>query len=173
MENQAKNSLEGSNPDVQKPALKPLVGRVEHRLDPKRRFTIPTNWFTRMGEPKHVYVMPSLTDRKCLEVFTPDEFDKRLEPYNRRALSDEEMAEFISHIGEIVSIVAVDTQNRIRVNDQLLKHAGIGGGDEEIVVLIGANDLFEIWSIQNRPNLDKTESNPMANLIGKAKKFKF
>ena len=40
-----------------------FVGRYDHALDPKKRFTIPREWRNLMGNPEFVYVMPDPKDR--------------------------------------------------------------------------------------------------------------
>ena len=91
--------------------IQPLLGRADHRLDPKRRFTIPTDWYERMGRPPQVYVMPSLSHLhgpRCLDIFCPAEFDRRMEAFRHAALSDATKASFTSRIGELVSCLSVD-----------------------------------------------------------------
>ena len=131
----------------------PLTGRYDHRLDPKRRFTIPSEWIERMGKPSRVYVMKSLSGRRCIDVFSQSEFDKKLEPFRNRAITDEAAAGFLSRLGERVESLGIDTQNRIRVKDSLLGYAGITDDDDDLV-LIGATFRFEIWSLGNRPKDD-------------------
>ena len=153
-----------------KPDMEPVLGRADHRLDPKKRFTIPADWFERMGRPAKIYVMPSLSKRPCLEVFSPAEFDRRMAPFRQKALSDAGAASFTSRIGEHVDSVSVDTQNRVRVKDSHLAFAQI---KREDVVLIGAGNRFEVWSIENRPKLDGAESESISRLADDAAKFSF
>jgi len=154
-------------------AMQPLLGRADHKLDPKRRFTIPADWFERMGRPSQVYVMPSLAHlggtARCLDVFCPAEFDRRMEAFRGAALSDAALARFTSRIGELVTCVAVDTMNRIRVKDSLLAFAGISGE----VVLIGAGYHVEAWSPANRPKLDGSEADVLASLVDEARSLGF
>ena len=35
-----------------------LLGRYDHALDPKKRFTIPAGWRQILGDPQYVFVMP-------------------------------------------------------------------------------------------------------------------
>ena len=154
-------------------SIQPLLGRADHRLDPKKRFTIPSDWFERMGRPAQVYVMPSLAHlggaERCLDLFCPSEFDRRMETFRGAALSDAAKARFTSRIGELVSCVAVDTMNRIRVKDSLLSFAGISGD----VVLIGAGFHVEVWSPANRPKLDGSEADVLAALAVEAQSIGF
>ena len=151
-------------------AIQPILGRADHRLDPKRRFTIPSDWFERMGRPLQVYAMPSLSRMRRLDVFCPSEFDKKMESFRSTALSDAATSSFTSRIGELINCVAVDSQNRIRIKDSLLTYAGIGNDD---VVLIGAGFHFEIWSIENRPRIDGSEADLLEQLANEAITMKF
>ena len=151
------------------PEIQPILGRADHRLDPKRRFTIPTDWFERMGRPAQVYVMPSLSRARCLDVFCPAEFDKRMESFRGAALSDTVKARFTSRIGELISCLSVDTQNRIRPKDSLLAYAGI----ESDVVLVGTGYHFEVWSLANRPKVDGAEADLLEQLASEAQSFGF
>ena len=153
----------------EKPEIQPILGRADHRLDPKRRFTIPTDWYERMGRPAQVYVMPSLSRARCLDVFCPSEFDKRMESFRNAALSDSAKARFTSRIGELVSCVTVDTMNRIRVKDSLLAFAGLSSD----VVLIGAGFHIEVWSLANRPKVDGSEADILADLVSEAQSMGF
>lgn len=151
-------------------AIQPILGRADHRLDPKRRFTIPSDWFERMGRPSQVYAMPSLSRMRRLDVFSPTEFDKKMESFRNTALSDAATSSFTSRIGELINCVAVDSQNRIRIKDSLLAYAGIGNDD---VVLIGAGFHFEVWSIGNRPRIDGDEDDLLEQLANEAITMKF
>ena len=152
--------------------IQPLLGRADHRLDPKRRFTIPTDWYERMGRPPQVYVMPSLSHLhgpRCLDIFCPAEFDRRMEAFRHAALSDATKASFTSRIGELVSCLSVDTMNRIRVKDSLLAFAGL----KSDVVLIGAGYHVEVWSPENRPKIDGSEADVLAQLATEAQSMGF
>lgn len=141
--------------------IKPVFGRADHRLDPKRRFTIPTDWFDRMGKPEQVYAMPSLSRMRCLDVFCPSEFDKRMEQFRDAALSDSTISRFTSRLGELINCITVDVQNRVRIKDSLLAFAGLG----DDLVLIGAGFHFEVWSLENRPKTDGSESEILEQLL--------
>ena len=152
--------------------IQPLLGRADHKLDPKRRFTIPTDWYERMGRPPQVYVMPSLSHLhgpRCLDIFCPAEFDRRMEAFRHAALSDATKASFTSRIGELVSCLSVDTMNRIRVKDSLLAFAGLTTD----VVLIGAGYHVEGWSPENRPKIDGSEADVLAQLATEAQSMNF
>ena len=149
--------------------IQPILGRADHRLDPKRRFTIPADWYERMGRPEQVYAMPSLSRMRCLDVFCPAEFDTRMESFRSTALSDQAKSRFTSRIGELINCVTVDSQNRIRIKDSLLAYAGL----EEDVVLIGSGFHFEVWSLAERPKIDGSEADILEQLANEAISFNF
>jgi len=153
MEDESKNSREGAIFNVPGVGHQPLVDRADHRLDSKRRFTIPSLWYELMGKPAQVYAMPSISRQKCIDVFSPAEFNKKFAPLRDKALYDSKAAQFTSRIGELVSIISVDNANRIRLKDSLLAYIGIGSATEE-VVLIGNDNRFEVWSLENKPPKD-------------------
>ena len=154
--------------EVRPRAVKPMFGRADHRLDPKRRLTIPTSWFERMGRPEEVYAMPSLTQRNCIEVFSPPEFDRRTEALRDASLTNSALAGFLSNLGELIECVSVDSQNRIRIKDSLLSFAGL----KDKVVFIGAGFHIELWSLENRPAMDGAEIKVVSELLAHPKFLK-
>ena len=154
--------------EVRPRAVKPMFGRADHRLDPKRRLTIPTSWYERMGRPEEVYVMPSLTERRCLEVYSPPEFDRRTEVLRNASMTNPAMAEFLSNLGELIECVGVDGQNRIRVKDSLLAFANL----KDKVVFIGAGFHIELWSLEERPIIDGSEHKVVKEILAQRKLLK-
>lgn len=128
-----------------------LLGSYPHRLDPKRRMTIPAVLRSRMGSPDIVYVVPSLTGRKCLEVFNPEAFEMRLGELNRAALTDEAASEFVTLMGRVSETLDVDVQGRIRISDRLLERIGVGRD----VVIVGAVNRLQVWAAGSEPTFDE------------------
>lgn len=149
--------------------IQPILGRADHRLDPKRRFTIPSDWVERMGKPSQVYVMPSLSRTGCLDVFSPAEFDRRMERFRAVALTGTAKAQFLSRLGEMVVCCSLDTQNRIRVKDSLLAYVGMKAD----AVLIGVGYHFEVWSLERRPKIDGNENALLEELAAAAGELGF
>ena len=92
-----------------------------------------------------------------------------MEKFRTAALSDASKAAFTSRIGELVSCLSVDTMNRIRVKDSLLAFAGLTTD----VVLIGAGYHVEAWSPENRPKIDGSEADVLAQLATEAQSMNF
>jgi MraZ protein len=118
-----------------------LVGRFDHALDPKKRFTIPAGWRELMGSPAYVYIMPDPRD-KCLNLLPPAEMEGRLEKLRQRALFDKGAGSALRVLGENSEQVMLDVQGRIRIKDRLLKFALL----EEKVVMVGALNRVQLWS---------------------------
>lgn len=158
-------TLQEGNPSDRKP----LIGRCDHRLDPKWRFTIPLQWFERMGRPREVYVMRSLSREPCLEAFAAADFDERLRPFRNRALSDARMAAFLRELSEATELLTVDSQNRIRVPDAMLAYAGL----ESDIVLYGSDFHFEVWSLAKRPKQLGNDPGRIDSLATESKELNF
>jgi MraZ protein len=118
-----------------------LVGRFDHALDPKKRFTIPAGWRDLMGSPAYVYIMPDPRE-KCLNLLPPAEMEGRLEKLRQRALFDKGAGSALRVLGENAEQVMLDVQGRIRIKDRLLKFALL----EEKVVMVGALNRVQLWS---------------------------
>lgn len=118
-----------------------LVGRFDHALDPKKRFTIPAGWRELMGAPAYVYVMPDPRET-CLNLLAPSEMEGRLEKLRQRALFDKGASRALRILGENSEQVSLDVQGRIRIKDRLLKFARL----DETVAMVGALNRVQLWS---------------------------
>jgi MraZ protein len=123
-----------------------IVGSFVHSLDPKKRLTIPSVWRSQIGKPQSVYVMPDL-HKPCLNLYPSSEMIRKLETLRQYAMGDEAAREAFREMGEFSEVATWDSQGRIRVSDRLLEFAGL----DDRVVLVGALDRIELWSLENRP----------------------
>ncbi len=129
-----------------------LVGRYDHALDPKKRFTIPAGWRELMGTPDYVYIMPDPKE-KCLNLLPPAEMEGRLDKLRQRALFDRGASAALRVLGENSEQVMLDVQGRIRIKDRLLKFAML----EETVVMVGALNRVQLWSPALRPDVETVD----------------
>ncbi len=159
------------NPSTQ-PECVSLVGRYDHRLDPKRRLTIPSSWFETLGSPKRMAVMRSRTGEPCLEVFTEAEQMARMKAFEEASRRDKAIKDFLRAVSENTEILTVDVQNRIRVSDLLLRHAKLGG-EENQVVLIGMAGHFEVWSLAEKPPVSENAGAGYDEWVKKAMELGF
>lgn len=117
-----------------------FVGTYVHKLDPKNRLTIPSDWREVVGKTE-LYLMPGLTER-CLVGMSAHEMGRRSQAIRRASIADEKARPLARFLGGQVNRVSWDSQGRILVGDDMLKHAGITGE----VVLVGTFETFELWS---------------------------
>lgn len=118
-----------------------FLGRFDHALDPKKRFTIPRDWRTLMGNPEFVYVMPDPEER-CLNIIPAVEMESRLAKLRERALFDPALSRVLRKIGASSEMPTVDVQGRIRISDRLMKFANLTG----VVAMLGAVRTIQLWN---------------------------
>lgn len=117
-----------------------LTGRFEHALDPKKRLTVPACW--REQVKPYVFVAPSRVEgENCLTLIPAAEMELQLEALRKKPLFDKQ-ARAQLRVFENIEQCVLDSQGRIRINDDLLKFAGLADG----VVLKGALRMAELWS---------------------------
>ena len=117
-----------------------LVGRVDHALDPKKRFTIPSEWRAVMGNPDYVYVLPDGTS-PCLNLVPKAEMEARLEKLREKALFDPALNRALQTIGANAEQLPLDIQGRIRVCDKLLRFANL----TTTVAMVGSVRMIKLW----------------------------
>lgn len=117
-----------------------LVGRFDYALDPKKRFTIPSEWRDVMGNPEYVYVMPDSKER-CLNLIPRAEMEARLEKLREKALFDPALNAALQRIGASSEQLVLDKQGRIRVCDRLLQFANL----TTTVAMLGSVRMVKLW----------------------------
>ena len=120
-----------------------LVGRRDYALDPKKRFTIPSEWRAAMGDPAYVYVMPDRKE-KCVNVLPPGEMESRLEKLREKALFDPAANAAYLTIGANSDQLTLDCQGRIRVSDKRLQFANL----TTTVAMVGAVRMIKLYDPQ-------------------------
>lgn len=117
-----------------------FVGHYAHSLDAKRRVTIPSDWREAAGGGA-LYVLPGVTT-PCLHVFTARDMSERVKATRKVSIADTKAQRLQRWLFSKACRAVPDGAGRIRVSDELLDGAGIGGQ----VVLVGAANRFELWS---------------------------
>ena len=140
-----------------------FVGRYDHALDPKRRFTIPREWRNLMGNPEFVYVIPDPKDR-CLDIIPTVEMESRLEVLRQKALFDPALRPVLQKIGSSSEMPALDVQGRIRVSDKLLRFANL----TTTVAMLGAVRMIQLWDPAALPPADEVDQVGLREALAKA-----
>ena len=129
-----------------------FVGRYDHALDPKKRFTIPSEWRKLMGNPEFVYVMPD-PEKRCVNIIPAVEMEARLAKLRERALFDPALAPVLEKIGSSSEMPTLDVQGRIRISDKLLQFANL----TTTVAMVGAVRLIKLWDPAALEPADKVD----------------
>jgi len=121
-------------------AQAPFMGKHAHKLDPKKRLTIPAAWRELMGEKTGVYVMPGI-ERACLMLMPQPVMSELLSRLQGLQLSNPEEMDLMLTVASESDHLPFDAQGRIRIKDEHLAYAGLEGE----VVLAGAFNRIELW----------------------------
>ena len=137
-----------------------LVGRFDYNLDPKKRFTIPSEWRAALGNPAYVYVMPDPSE-KCLDLIPADEMDVKLEELRKQALFDPACEAALDILAGNSQQATLDVQGRIRVCDKLLQFANL----TTTVAMVGSFRKAKLWNPKALKPADKVDQTAIANAI--------
>lgn len=124
-------------------AQAPFMGKHAHKLDPKKRLTVPSGWRSLMGEGG-VFLMPGI-DRACLQLLPGPVMTQFMQKLQGMQLSNPEEMELMLTLASESDHLNFDVQGRIRVKDEHLDYAGLTGE----VILAGAFNRIELWSPEN------------------------
>ena len=127
-----------------------FLGRHDFALDPKKRFTIPSEWRGALGNV--VYVMPDRRER-CLNLYSQEEMDVFLEQLRQKALLDPALNKVFAKLGAVSQQLSLDIQGRIRICDKLLQFANL----TTTVAMVGAVRKIELWKPEALPPEDKVD----------------
>lgn len=115
-------------------------GEFEHTLDKKGRIILPSKFRETISAKYIESVVITLGIDKCLVVFTPDVWDKKVNKLKEVPKTDD-MRFFARLFTARAGDAAIDKQGRISIPLKLRREAGI---DKEIII-IGTIDHMEIW----------------------------
>ena len=116
-----------------------FLGRHDFALDPKKRFTIPSEWRAILGNV--VYVIPDRKE-KCLNLYSKAEMDVFLDQLRQKALLDPALNKVFAKIGAVSQQLSLDVQGRIRICDKLLQFANL----TTTVAMVGSVRMIKVYS---------------------------
>ena len=115
-----------------------LVGKYLNKIDQKNRIFVPAKHRDILGS---FFYINSSSERECIDCYSEQEFNKRyMKVLNNdgKYVSDYDLAmDFFAEAND----VAVDSQGRITIPQELIEKAGI----TEVALVIGKGDHIEIW----------------------------
>jgi MraZ protein len=114
-----------------------FYGRYEHSLDTKGRVVLPARF--RGQFEAHAFLTQYLDG--CLALWTPEEFDKRLEVYSQR----QELSAADRNLARVwaggTQEVEIDRQGRLPLPQYLKDFAHL----DRAVLVMGAMERIELW----------------------------
>ena len=140
-----------------------LVGRFDHALDPKKRFTIPSEWRAVMGNPAYVYVIADPVER-CLDLVPVAEMASRLEKLREKALFDPGANRALQTIGAVSELPQLDVQGRIRIGDKLLQFANL----TTTVAMLGSVRMIKLWDPEALAPAETVDQKALAEALREA-----
>jgi MraZ protein len=133
---------------VSGPTQSAFFGKFSHSVDEKNRVAIPAKWRAAAKGSKGFYVLPH--PKNCLLVLTASAMGKMMDRAEGVSIGEYERQDVIRVIASRAHDTPCDSQGRISLTEELLKHAGI---DKE-AVLVGMLRQFEIWSPERWTQVD-------------------
>ncbi len=127
-----------------------FLGRHDFALDPKKRFTIPSEWRGAMGNV--VYVIPDRKE-KCLNLYSKAEMDVFLGQLREKALLDPALNKVCAAIGAVSQQLTLDVQGRIRICDRLLQFANL----TTTVAMVGSVRMVKLYNPSVLPPEDEVD----------------
>ena len=116
-----------------------FLGRHDYALDPKKRFTSPSEWRAILGDV--VYVMPDRKER-CLNLYSQEEMGVFLEQLRQKALLDPALNKVFAKLGAVSQQLSLDVQGRIRICDKLLQFANL----TTTVAIVGSVRMLKVYN---------------------------
>lgn len=139
-----------------------FVGTFRHAVDEKKRLAIPAKWRAAAKGAQEFYVLP--LPNHHLFVLPESAMDKMLERVDDISIGEYERRNVLRLITGDANGSPCDSQGRITLTEELLKHAEI----EDEAVLVGVLKGFEIWS---PARLEEVKRNTSANFAESAKQL--
>ncbi len=116
------------------------TGLFRHTLDDKGRVTIPSAWRGAHAEDDAFLATPHPDG--YIAVLPPAEVEKLQAKIAQMALSDGPGQDFVARFFAQTQSFSFDKQGRVRLNPELLEHAGIA----KDAVLVGALNKFNLYA---------------------------
>jgi MraZ protein len=128
-----------------------LFGKYAHTLDSKGRVAIPLRFRETLinDDSRRVTLLQGFEG--CIFCYGADELEKILARLSTQAFDRKEIRELLRWLSSAGSVVDIDAQGRIQLNEEQRAVAGL----QKEVLLIGAGSRIEIWSperFESRPN---------------------
>jgi len=126
-----------------------FVGTFRHSVDEKNRLAIPAKWRAAARGAQEFYVLP--LPENHLYVLPESAMDKMLDKVDDISIGQYERRDALRLIAGKAHGASCDSQGRILLTEELMRHAGI----QNDAVLVGVLKGFEIWSPSHHEKVNK------------------
>ncbi len=133
-----------------------FVGAFERQLDDKGRLALPAAFRDRLGE--HCYLAKGLD--KSVLVVPAATFEDEAAEMTARVKSGEITRNELRALAASASLVSLDKQGRVNIEEQLRQYAGLHA--TEPVIVAGSFDRLEIWSPERYVRVNEAGTESMA-----------
>jgi MraZ protein len=140
-----------------------FVGTFRHSVDEKKRLAIPAKWRAAAKGAQEFFVLPDLQSHHLI-VLPESAMDKMMDRVDDISISESARRNALRLITGDAHGTPCDSQGRIILTTELMKHAGI----ESEAVLVGVLKGFEIWS---PAKLAEARKDAVANFAESAKQL--
>lgn len=126
-----------------------FVGKSHCKLDSKNRLLIPSKFAKfipqRMDGETGVDVVVNRSFDKCINIYTPDEWDRVKAPYENLNPLERENRILKRMFFEFADGLTFDSNGRINMSSDLLDFAGI---KKEVILLGYSENILEMWDVE-------------------------
>lgn len=137
-----------------------FVGTHERQLDDKGRLALPASFRTHLGE--HCYLV--FGDDQCVNVIPADQFETMAAQLISRVERGEASRQRQRAVASSATLVTVDKQGRVTVDERLRTYAGLQTDGK--VVVTGNFNLIEIWAPEKFAQINDEGTNNLAGANG-------
>lgn len=116
-----------------------FVGEFDRSVDGNGRLALPAEFRAELGTSCYLTGHP----KGFVSVSTVDSFERKAAEMLDKAARGEVTEAAVRKVGRNSSIVSIDKQGRITLDESSRQRAGIETGSQ--VILVGALDRLEIW----------------------------
>lgn len=116
-----------------------FVGFHERQLDDKGRLALPSAFRADVGDACYLVY----GEERCIDVFPRAAFEDMAAEMMRQVRAKEISLSRQRAFAHSATLVTLDKQGRITLDDESRRHAGLGAGGQ--VVIAGALDCLQIW----------------------------
>ena len=138
-----------------------VLGTYEAKVDTKGRFMFPAPYKSQLGEEgKMGFVVKRSIFKKCLELFTMEQWNQESAMVSKLNMFKKRNAEFVTKFMAGVKPVELDGNGRLLLPKDLLNYGGIS----KQIVLTSVVNRIEIWDKEAYENAVEYNPDDFANL---------